>query len=101
VATEIARRSQLHQSRLAAHVVPGHELYQRLQAISAGLQHAGVGAARAAKMATGIIYGQLVKQSQTLAYLDVLWVLAVFCAVMVPLVLLTKKPKPGGAAMAH
>ena len=51
-------------------------------------------------MATGAIYGQLIKQSQTLAYLDVLFLLAVFSAVMVPLVLLTKKPRPG-AGMAH
>ncbi|MFN2549914.1 MAG: DHA2 family efflux MFS transporter permease subunit [Myxococcales bacterium] len=100
VATEIARRSQLHQARLAAHMVPGHEFYARVQAISMAMQHAGIGAARAAKMATGAVYGQLVKQSQTLAYLDVLWLLAVFSAVMVPLVLLTKKPKLG-AAIAH
>jgi DHA2 family multidrug resistance protein len=100
VATTIARRAQLHQANLSAHLTPGHEFMQRVQALSMALQHAGVGAARATKMATGVIYGQLIKQSQTLAYLDVLFLLALFSAIMVPLVLLTKKPKPG-AAMAH
>jgi hypothetical protein len=51
-------------------------------------------------MAAGAVYDQLVKQAQTLAYLDVLWLLAAFCAVMIPLVLVTRKPRPG-AAMAH
>ncbi|TMA25332.1 MAG: DHA2 family efflux MFS transporter permease subunit [Deltaproteobacteria bacterium] len=99
VATAIARRAQLHQANLSSHVA-GREFFQHVQGFSLALQHAGIGAARATKMATGAIYGQLIKQSQTLAYLDVLFLLAVFSAVMVPLVLLTKKPRPG-AGMAH
>ena len=101
VATEISRRAQMHQSRLASHIVPGPELTQRLHGIALGLEHAGISAARATKMAYGALYGQLLRQSATLAYLDVLYLLAIASAIMVPLVLLTKKPKPGGTAMAH
>jgi DHA2 family multidrug resistance protein len=101
VATEVARRSQLHQARLAAHVAPSPALTARLAGIAQALQHAGIGAAQAAKMATGAVYGELIKQSQTLAYLDVLYMMGVFTAIMVPAVFLTRRVKPGAAAMAH
>jgi DHA2 family multidrug resistance protein len=101
VTTVIARRSQFHQSRLAEHVVPSADLTARLSAIAQDLMSRGVGAAEAAKMAYGRIYGELVRQAQTLAYLDVLFLLAIFCGIMVPAVLLTRKARPGAAAMAH
>jgi len=40
------------------------------------------------------IYNQLHRQSAMLAYMDIIAVLAVFCALMVPLVLLIGKIKP-------
>src|SRR5439155_1617900 len=44
---------------------------------------------------------EVIKQAQTLAYLDVLLLLSIFTAIMIPAVLLTRKVKPGAAAMAH
>ena len=52
-------------------------------------------------MAYGQIYGQVIKQAQTLAYLDALLVLSIFAAIMVPTVLMTRRVKPGAAAMGH
>ncbi|HUJ28845.1 MAG TPA: DHA2 family efflux MFS transporter permease subunit [Myxococcales bacterium] len=101
VATSIARRSQLHQARLVAHITPSAALSARIEGIAQQLQHVGIGAAQAAKMATGAIYGQVIKQAQTLAYLDVLWMMGLFTAIMVPAVFLTRRVKPGAAAMAH
>jgi hypothetical protein len=100
VATAIQRRSQRHQSELAEHVLSGGRLDAMLHGISATFQQRGIAAPTADKMALGSVYGQLVKQAQTLAYTDVLMVFTVFCAIMVPAVLLTRKAK-GGAAMAH
>ncbi len=101
VTTMIARRSQFHQARLAEHVVPSADLSARIAAISQNLQHLGVGASESVRMAYGRIYGQLIQQAQTLAYLDVLFVLGIFCGIMVPAVLLTSRSKPGAPAMAH
>jgi MFS transporter, DHA2 family, multidrug resistance protein len=101
VATLIARRSQFHQARLVEHVVPSGDLSARLSAIAQHLQQLGIGAAQATKMAYAQIYGQVIKQAQTLAYLDVLVLLAIFTGLMVPAVLMTRKAKPGTAAMAH
>jgi len=101
VTTLIARRSQFHQSRLVEHVVPSGDLNGRLAAIAQHLQQLGVGAVDSTKMAYGQIYREVIRQAQTLAYIDVLVVLAIFTAIMVPAVLLTRRAKPGAAVMAH
>ncbi len=101
VTTLIARRSQFHQSRLVEHVVPSGDLNARLAAMAQHLQQLGMGAVDSTRMAYGQIYREVVRQAQTLAYIDVLVVLAIFTAIMVPAVLLTRRAKPGAAAMAH
>ena len=101
VTTFIARRSQAHQASLVEHVAAGGSLTARIEALSLSLQHAGVAAAQATKMAYGNIYGQVLKQAQTLAYLDVLFMLSIFAGLMVPAVLLARRTKPGAAAMGH
>jgi DHA2 family multidrug resistance protein len=102
VTTLIARRSQVHQSILSAHVDAGSQtVAERLAAMAAQLQHAGIAASHATQMAYGRLYQQLLQQAATLAYLDVLVVLSVFAALMVPAVLMTRPVKPGKPAMAH
>jgi DHA2 family multidrug resistance protein len=101
VTTLIARRSQFHQSRLVEHVVPSGDLNARLAAIAQHLQQLGVSAVDSTKMAYGQVYREVIKQAQTLAYIDVLVVLAIFTAIMVPAVLLTRRSRPGAAVMAH
>jgi DHA2 family multidrug resistance protein len=101
VTTLVARRSQFHQARLVEHVVPSGALDARLAAMAQHLQQLGIGAVQSTKMAYGELYAQVIKQAQTLAYLDVLLVFSIFSAIMVPAVMLARKPKPGGAAMAH
>ena len=101
VATLIARRSQVHQSRLVEHVLPSAALDARIAGIAQHLQQMGISAVDSTKMAYAQIYGQVIKQAQTLAYLDVLLLLAAFAALMVPAVMLTRKVRPGKAAMAH
>ena len=56
----------------------------------------------AGREAIATVYRSVLAQAATLAYLDVvLFVLAVFTACMVPLVLMLKRAQPGGRAMAH
>ncbi len=101
VTTLVARRSQFHQARLVEHVVPSGALDARIAAIAQHLQQMGIGAVQSTKMAYGQIYAQVIKEAQTLAYLDVLLLFAIFSGIMVPAVMLARKPKAGGAAMAH
>ncbi|HYS07175.1 MAG TPA: DHA2 family efflux MFS transporter permease subunit [Myxococcales bacterium] len=101
VTTLIARRSQVHQARLVDHVVPSGELSARIAAIAQHLQQLGVSAVQSTKMAYAQVYREVARQAQTLAYIDVLIIFAIFTALMVPAVLLARKSKPGAPAMAH
>jgi DHA2 family multidrug resistance protein len=101
VTTMIARRSQRHQSLLSEHILAGGSLDAKVHSIAATLQAHGIAPPTAVKMAYGSIYRELVRQAQTLAYDDVLFMFCIFAALMVPAVLLTRKPQPGAAAVAH
>jgi DHA2 family multidrug resistance protein len=100
VTTLIARRSQFHQARLTEHFDPGNQVFMaRLSQIAQALQQAGASSVQALQQAYGTIYRQIIQQAQTLAYIDALFVLACFTALMVPLVLLTKRAR--GLSMGH
>jgi DHA2 family multidrug resistance protein len=51
--------------------------------------------------AIGQIYHNLQQQASILSYIDALQTLAIFCACMVPLVLLMKRPPKGTKAAVH
>jgi DHA2 family multidrug resistance protein len=98
----IARRSQLHQTALAAHATLYDTNYQaRVSAMARALEHAGSTSLVAAQQASAAMYRQLVQQSTQLAYLDALWALAVATAVVVPLLWFVQRPRTGAAPAAH
>jgi DHA2 family multidrug resistance protein len=102
VTTFIARRSQFHQNNLSSYTNPYNPTFlQRLNGIAVGMQRTGTSSADATKRALASVYNQTVQAATTLAYLDVLKVLAVVTACMVPLLFLTQKVKPGAAPAAH
>jgi DHA2 family multidrug resistance protein len=100
--TVLARRSQDHQDRLAMHFNASSVPFLQALNHSAAyfVQHGlTASAAQARALAEGTLYQQLVRQSTQLAYLDVIAVLAVGSACMIPLIFLMKKHK--GPAAAH
>jgi DHA2 family multidrug resistance protein len=100
--TLLARRTQFHQARLVEGLDAGNAgLQARLAQLAAGIAHAGTSSADAARRAYAALGRQLAQQAQTLAYIDVLFVFACITAIMVPLVFLTRRARPGAAAMAH
>jgi len=70
-------------------------------ALSNALVHKGLSSVDASRRAIAAIYGQLIQQATTLAYIDVLRIFGVIAAVMVPLLFFMKASKPGQAAMGH
>jgi DHA2 family multidrug resistance protein len=93
--TWLARRGQFHQQRLAAHMdVDSLAMRQHIEGMANYLMHAP-GAphsmAQARDLAQGNIYSELLRQSSMLSYLDVITVLSIGAACMVPLVFLMKK----------
>ncbi len=102
--TWLARRAQFHQNRLTTRLTDMDMMFrQSVDAVANLLTHAGgstASMAQARQMAQGNIYGQLITQSTMLAYLDVIAVLAIGCACMIPLVFFMKKRTAGKAEMA-
>jgi DHA2 family multidrug resistance protein len=97
VTTLIARRSQVHQAYLTAHLSPGEP---RVGGFAVGLGTrlvaAGVQAERATREAYALIYQALIGQATVLAYLDTFLLLAEASAVMFLVSFALKKNQPGG-----
>jgi DHA2 family multidrug resistance protein len=98
VTTLIARRAQVHQVYLGAHVSPGGlGVDGAATGLAARLAASGVQAERAVQVAYGLLYQNLVRQATVLAYVDTFLILAATSAVMFVLSFVLAKNKPGGA----
>ena len=103
VTTLQGRFAQIHQNRLVSHLTPYDPAYRSfLGGSSQMLQAAGSSAAQASAQARGLIYSELLRQASILSYIDVFWLLGITCLVMIPLMFLLKRMRPGKAAVpAH
>lgn len=103
VTTILSRREQFHQSRLTENMDRLNPYFE--QALQSAGRVLGPGAANTpstpALKAYGIMMGNITRQAATLSYIDCFWLLGVVFGLMVPLVFLMKKVKPGLAAAAH
>jgi len=96
VETMLDRRSQKHQSDLAAHLTTSSPQFQRqISQLTAAMVNMGYSAQDASQRAYHMVYRQVQRQAAALAYNDVIFVFAIACAIMVPLAFLMKKNKPG------
>ena len=99
VAAAQNRLAQVSQTNLASHLTPLNPIYtRRLAALQGALQVGGSSAAQAADQAHAIIYGQVLRQSSMLAFVDVFRILAWVCVALIPLMFIMKPAKPRGAA---
>ncbi len=104
VATLLARRAQVHQSVLVAHLTPLDPAYTAsLSGASRFLMLQGSNPVQALTQARGLIYGNLVRQANMLAYTDTFWLLGITFLAMIPFMFLMKsaKPRTAGPIAAH
>ncbi len=95
--TTLADQEQVHQSRLIERVQPLNDVYAgTLANIEGALRSAGQGTGGA----IGTLYGQVVRQANTLAFLDVYHNLMVFVLIVAPLTLLLR-PGKGAQGGGH
>jgi DHA2 family multidrug resistance protein len=95
VETMIARRAQFHQDELISHVTRAQQSFRTATSgISAQLFHRGLSQPEAMRQTSLRIYNSVITQATVQSYMDVAWVLAVLCLVMIPLALLLKKNDP-------
>ncbi|HWE01354.1 MAG TPA: DHA2 family efflux MFS transporter permease subunit [Tepidisphaeraceae bacterium] len=103
VNTVLWRRGQYHQSVLGGHVNPFNPIAQRMLHGMMGVvsEHGGSSVSYALLQAQRMTYRVVQRQAQMLAYIDVFWLLSIFCAAMIPMLFLMKKNKPGAAPGGH
>ena len=92
--TLLARRAQVHQSTLVSHLTPLDPAYRAsLSGASHFLMSQGSNSVQAMNQAHGLIYGNLIRQSSMLAYIDSFWLLGLTFLVMIPFMFLMQKIK--------
>jgi DHA2 family multidrug resistance protein len=93
--TFLARREQVHQSQLIAHITP---MSIRTQTVFRGLQdwfrlHGMVSSADAARKSWGAIYLMVQQQSAMLSFVEAFWIMGVVFWAMAPLLLLLRNAR--------
>jgi DHA2 family multidrug resistance protein len=111
VATMLLRRQQAHEAAMVRNLTPLNEAFRnQVNSLKGYFYGGGNGAASgfggkstgSVQAAQAYLYNQLHRQSAMLAYMDIIAVFAVFCALMIPLVLAMGRIRPpGGDAPAH
>lgn len=90
--TILWRRGQFHQMRLASDVTRlSHATTTALAQAAKAAMAAGANADAARHQAEAILYGQLQRQSMTLAYLDAFWIYSLMALAIIPLVFLMRR----------
>jgi DHA2 family multidrug resistance protein len=100
--TMLARREQVHQNILVAHVTPGNAAFSSmLSSMTTRFAHAGGGEVVGASQAYRQIYQTVQAQAAALSYVDVIWIFAIAAAFAIPLPFLAKRNQAGAPAAAH
>ncbi len=93
-ATLLSRYSQFYQNNLVAHVTPYNPLVQsKLEMLKGATMARGMDAVAAGKSALAIVYGTVQRQAYMLAYNRIFFIVGLAFLVIVPLLLLLKKPE--------
>jgi MFS transporter, DHA2 family, multidrug resistance protein len=102
VTTLLERRTQVHTARLIEHVNPFSEAYRSLlNGLTASLMSSGASLADATAKATGMIYGMVQRQATMLAFLENFKILGIVFLVVIPVLMLLKRPKGAVNAPVH
>jgi DHA2 family multidrug resistance protein len=95
--TYLARSSQVHQSALAAHVVPGSPAYRIFTSrVNEMLTRNGGGSLPAGEVAIGQAYRMMVREASMLSYKNAFTILAAVVLLLSPLPFLMRLPPKRG-----
>jgi len=93
ISTLVVRRSQERQNYLSAHTNDGNPQFrQMIDGMTATLRTHGLSAAQASRQAYGRAFLLLQRQATSLAYVDVILMLAFMVMCLVPMAFIMKKP---------
>ena len=101
LSTFLIRLSQKHRVSLVAHATEGDPQFaQRIAGLTKTFTSQGIPANQAHSQAYAVLDRTISVQASTLAYIDIISVMAVVILCLVPFVLLMRRPKRGGAQSA-
>ena len=102
VTTMLDRRTQTHLTYLSSNLSSSNPAFQSaLQGATQAMRASGASAAFATRQAYALLAGTVQRQAAMLAYIDDFRLLGVAIMLMIPLVFLMKKGKPGGGMAVH
>ena len=96
-ATLLARREQFHQSRLHEVFTSFNDAYhQQVDTINRAILHLSQGLSLPGQStaANGILYQEMVRQANMLAYLDIFRIMALLFVLLIPVIFLLRKGTP-------
>ena len=95
ISTSIARVAQRRRFSMVAHATPGTPQYDSLVAgLTETFKSKGAGSVDATHQAYGLVSNIIDSQATTLAYVEVISVLAVIILCLVPFLLIMKRNRP-------
>jgi DHA2 family multidrug resistance protein len=97
VTTMVSRHTQTHTNDLSAHV----NLYDlpsvtMLSSLKNGMMASGADAATATQQSYAMAFGMVQRHAAMLSYIDAFFLLSILFIIVMPLILIMKKPKSGG-----
>ncbi|MBV8811030.1 MAG: DHA2 family efflux MFS transporter permease subunit [Acidobacteriaceae bacterium] len=95
VTTLLDRRAQFHQARLVEHTTALNPAFNQ------ALNSAGRLVGSSGHESYALILRRLQQQATTLSYIDCFWSMGIVFGLLIPLIFLMRKAKPGRPAMAH
>jgi len=96
MSTFLERGGQVHQARLVGHVSAyDPETWQHARILTAGFVARGADPSTARQQAWGAMYQAVQKQALFLSFLDDFWRLTWLFLLLVPFLLLMRRPGPG------
>ena len=102
VQTYLFRKTQAHVNTLGANVNPYNpETRSMIEGLKSHFMASGSNPAEATRQAYDALWGMVQRQATMLSYNDAFMLLAILFVAMIPFLLLMRKPKGGGPAMAH
>jgi DHA2 family multidrug resistance protein len=95
ISTSIARVAQKRRNFMVAHATPGSPPYESfVGGMTQTLQGKGASSVDAARQAHGIVSYMIDRQATTIAYVEVISILAVIIISLVPFLLIMKRNRP-------
>jgi DHA2 family multidrug resistance protein len=94
----VTERGMFHQNQLLKYLTPSSANFQQRVDSLTSVFTTSAGGGNANLLAQGSIYNQLQQQSQTLAYVDVFYILCGASILMIPTAFLLKKNRPGAGS---